>query len=229
MQAGLSSDTLELDVRLIPLVAGRQGGELERVMHATRTNIYMPQVPLDTQASVEWDSDKRFSAVIRITGQSKDVAEAKTRLKVLSSEVKGQTKTKQIICLAKKLDWLHTHQRDALRKIMHDNATLLILPPVGSSTNVLIVLGTDSVYIERSVRAVMILICDFYTACLRRYSPPTPDLNAQIIKDMLDISRETGAEITLFPQYLEICGLKSLVVDAYKLMIATDYFSVCFI
>lgn len=69
--------------------------------------------------------------------------------------------------------------------------------------------------------------CLFYM----NYRYPSPSLNpaevnSQILTSMEAICKNTGAEIILHPQYIEICGHRTLVKKAYEQMISTDYFKV---
>jgi hypothetical protein len=115
---------------------------------------------------------------------------------------------------------------------MTSNAVLLVLPPIGSNTDTLIVIGDNQVYVDRSIRAVMLLICDFYVACIKKYGFSLSDRSryssetGSILASMESICRTTGAEIILHERFVEITGEKGLVRRAYEAMIATDYFKV---
>lgn len=51
-----------------------------------------------------------------------------------------------------------TERAEDLKAIMHDNATFIQFPPIGSSTSMITVYGDHRVNIQRSVRAIMQLV-----------------------------------------------------------------------
>jgi hypothetical protein len=60
--------------------------------------------------------------------------------------------------LPRKLDWMVIDRADELRSIMHDNATYIQLPPLGSSTSLITVFGDHRVNIQRTIRSIMQLV-----------------------------------------------------------------------
>ena len=60
--------------------------------------------------------------------------------------------------MPRKLDWAFLNAKEQLRKIIKDNAVYISLPPLGSNSNVVTVIGQNNVYIERAIRAIMILV-----------------------------------------------------------------------
>jgi len=49
-------------------------------------------------------------------------------------------------------------KREALKKIMQDNATFIEFPPIGSSNDTIFVYGDERVFVERTIRSIMLLV-----------------------------------------------------------------------
>lgn len=60
--------------------------------------------------------------------------------------------------LPRKLDWMVTERAEDLKALMHDNATFIQFPPIGSSTSLITVYGDHRVNIQRTIRAIMQLV-----------------------------------------------------------------------
>ncbi|KAJ3079842.1 hypothetical protein HK102_003473, partial [Quaeritorhiza haematococci] len=87
---------------------------------------------------------------------------------MLSFSIKRNTLTsRHVVCLPRKLDWIQVNCREKLRSIMVDNGTHATAPALGSNSNILTVIGDDRVYVERTIRAIMLLCCDFYVSCIQ--------------------------------------------------------------
>ena len=51
-----------------------------------------------------------------------------------------------------------TERADDLKALMHDNATFIQFPPIGSSTSLITVFGDHRVNIQRTIRSIMQLV-----------------------------------------------------------------------
>lgn len=58
------------------------------------------------------------------------------------------------------MDWMVTERADDLKALMHDNATYIQVPPIGSSTSLITVFGDHRVNIQRTIRSIMQLVCN---------------------------------------------------------------------
>lgn len=52
-----------------------------------------------------------------------------------------------------------TDRSEDLKALMHDNATFIQFPPIGSSTSLITVFGEQRVNVQRTIRSVMQLVC----------------------------------------------------------------------
>lgn len=78
--------------------------------------------------------------------------------------------SKDSTMLPRKMDWMVTERAEDLKALMHDNATYIEFPPVGSSNSLMNVYGDHRVNIQRTVRAVMQLVCTRHPRWSRRDS-----------------------------------------------------------
>lgn len=58
------------------------------------------------------------------------------------------------------MDWMVTERADDLKALMHDNATFIRFPPIGSSTSLITIFGDHRVTVQRTVRSIMQLVID---------------------------------------------------------------------
>jgi hypothetical protein len=135
---------------------------------------------------------------------------------------------------------------DELRAMMHDNATFIQLPPLGSSTSLLTVFGDHRVNIQRTVRSIMQLVsclststlaqahfssqaCSYYVASFWllpvQFNPllPPPSLNAnQVALILQQISGATGAEVVFKTMCFEMHGIEQEVRAAVAMVLELD-------
>ncbi|KAI8996183.1 hypothetical protein BC832DRAFT_535406, partial [Gaertneriomyces semiglobifer] len=221
--AGLHAEPFDLDPQLHPLLAGRKACILETVMHDTMTNIYMP-------TPFVYGADASYPRTIWITGRPEGVMSARDRLSRMGQQRSTMVQSKRLNILPRKLDWMLMNCKQTLRKIMRDNATYIGIPPLGTNTNHLVIVGDDRVYLERSCRAIMHMVCDFYVAGIQLGTPainqptPAPILSPlmHLINPLCRISQQTRAEVVIQKQYIEIYGLEAAVKSAYQAVSTLD-------
>ncbi|KAJ3036357.1 hypothetical protein HDV00_002773, partial [Rhizophlyctis rosea] len=228
--SGLYHEVVELDPKLQTIIAGRKRCILDAVMHDTMTNIYLPSPFAGMQSNRGMpggggdaaDPDK-YPYQIHITGEQMGVTQARDRLLQMAFTRKPLVATRAILCLPRKLDWMLINCKDQIKKIMTDNACFVSIPLLGSNSNILHVTGDDGVYLERAIRAVNLMCCDFYAAVIeitppqsRAPSPiafpPLPTLNAHLGR----ICQSARAEVVFSRSTLfEIYGLEAAVKSTF--------------
>ncbi|KAJ3126186.1 hypothetical protein HK098_007818 [Nowakowskiella sp. JEL0407] len=221
--AGLHVEHLDIDFRFHYIIAGRKKVILDRIMHETMTNIYLPRPFLTQAPPYRQDAEPGFNCnLIYISGDFDGVQQAKERILSIYKEATSTYSTRQITCLPRKLDLLFTTFRDKLNKLMYDNATCILIPPIGSNDNLLNIMGTNRVYIERTARALMILICDFYIATIQ-IDPNTLRVAPQHLYQIFDqIALESQADIFFQSHQIEISGLRDAVKLCYRRIVDLD-------
>ena len=112
---------------------------------------------------------------------------------------------------------------------MNDNGTFINLPPIGSQASLISVYGDHRVNIERSIRSVMQLVCQFYVASVWLlpvsfdvFMPP-PTINPSQVPSILrHIAVTSGAEAVFKSNCFEIHGLESEVRAAVQLVLELE-------
>ncbi|KAJ1558642.1 hypothetical protein HK096_008442, partial [Nowakowskiella sp. JEL0078] len=224
--AGLRVDKVDIDHRIHYLIAGRKKSAIDKIMHQTMTNIYIP-APFLAQLGSQRSSQQSeilldFNVnTIYITGDFEGVQQARDTLLTIASALPNNVITKQINCQSLKIDWLLSTKRDVLVKVMFDNGTFLLLPSLGSNENILSIMGVDRVYIERTARSLMILICEFYASSIHTEQNllRVPQLNHILGQ----ICQESAAEVIVQMQTIEIYGPKIAVKSAFTRMVELDF------
>ena len=192
-QSGLHAESCEIDNTLHAIIAGRKRNVLQTIQEETATNIYLPS-PLqgilgnDLTQSPSNNSPTTTQAnmnTIFITGEFFGVQRARDMLYQMSLSkvchhvtcsstyellIPTRNQSKQLISrdsavLPRKMDWMVTERAEDLKALMHDNATFIQFPPIGSSTSLITVIGDNRVNVQRTIRSIMQLVC-FRTSTL---------------------------------------------------------------
>jgi hypothetical protein len=229
--SGLHSEMCEIDKKLHTIIAGRKRSALQSIQEETATNIYLPS-PLQGHLGPELSPPNltdNMGRTIWITGEFFGFQRARDMLYQAST-----TKAKSIISrdtaiLPRKLDWMVTDRPEDLKSIMHDNATFIHFPPLGSSTSLISVYGDHRVNIQRTIRSIMQLACQFYVGSFwllpvqfNALLPP-PTLNPSQVSTLIkQISLTTGAEVVFKSMCFELHGLEHEVRAAVGMIMELD-------
>ncbi|KAF5377605.1 hypothetical protein D9615_005198 [Tricholomella constricta] len=229
--SGLHSEVCEIDHKLHAIIAGRKRSVLQSIQEETATNIYLPS-PLQGLMGPELASSAgnyRNSNVIWITGEFFGVQRARDMLFQVSVNKSKSVISRDTAILPRKLDWMVTDRADDLRSIMSDNATFIHFPPLGSSTSLITVYGDHRVNIQRTIRSIMQLACQYYVGSFwllpmqfNALLPPAT-LNASAVTTLLkQISMTTGAEVVFKSMCFEVHGLEHEVRSAVSMIMELD-------
>ncbi|KIY45344.1 hypothetical protein FISHEDRAFT_49267 [Fistulina hepatica ATCC 64428] len=230
--SGLHAESLEIDQKLLPIIAGKKRVVLQNVQEETATNIYLPS-PL--QGLVGPDPAPATEAVktsgtVWITGEFFNVQRARDMLYQLSSSKAKSIISRDTAILPRKLDWMVTDRSDDLKTIMSDNATFIQFPPIGSSTSLITVYGDHRVNVLRTIRCIMQLACQFYVAFFwllpsvqfNVLLPPAPVNSVQVAAIIQQISAASGAEVVFKNMCFEMHGLENEVRAAVAMVMELD-------
>ncbi|MBW0483608.1 hypothetical protein O181_023323 [Austropuccinia psidii MF-1] len=204
---GLLSEVCEIDYKLHCIIAGRKRSVVQSIQEETATNIYFPSTL--SGSGILGAQNPLLSAkrnMIFITGEYFGVQRAREMLFQVSIHKSKCIISRDTVMLPRKLDWLLMEKLPQLQQIMYDNGTFINFPPIGSQTSVLSVYGDHRVHIERTIRSLMRLACDFYVANVwllpnalqeiyKNGSQPALINQSEIQPDGNRISIESGAEI----------------------------------
>ncbi|KAI9512667.1 cytoplasmic protein [Russula earlei] len=235
--SGLHTEVCEIDQKLQAIVAGRKRHVLQSIQEETATNIYLPS-PLQGLVGPDASSPVTIApasslrpskSTVWISGEFFGVQRARDMLLQLSLNKSKGIISRDSAILPRKLDWLLTDRAEDLRAIMSDNATFIQFPPIGSSTSLITVFGDHRVNIQRTIRSVMQLACQFYVASFWLLPAqfnvllPPPTLNAtQVTTIIKQVSNATGAEVVFKSMCFEIHGLEHEVRNAVTLIMELD-------
>ncbi|SNX85155.1 probable KH domain protein [Melanopsichium pennsylvanicum] len=231
--SGLQSEVCEIDCKLHNIIGGRKRCVVQKIEEETGTNIYLPSSFLGTFGSA---LASRANGVaihqnqIHITGEFFGVQRARDMLFQVSMHKSKGIISRDAAILPRKLDWMLTERLEELRSIMIDNGTFVAFPLLGSQTSLISVFGDHRVNIERTIRSIMQLACQFYVASLWLlpvgfdvYMPTQPNLNpTQVAPVLKHVSNASGAEVVFKSNCFEIHGLETEVRTAVSALLDLD-------
>jgi hypothetical protein len=214
-------DTIRLELSLQNLVSGRHRKNIKMIESATGTAIYFPPVfPALFGYTPNGSVPLRNRDEIIITGGSmENILQAKKRLHDLVVSIK--TFVKDVHITTSKVDFILLERLDKIRKIVEANGSYALLPPLGNHSGVLRVQATDILNVERTVREIMGLTGQFYSASWWVTHPdpaqrlPTP---ADIQTMLPDICINSGCEITFEKLNFHINGSDDAVKAALSII-----------
>jgi hypothetical protein len=187
-------DTMNIDLSLHTLICGRARKKIKTIESATDTAIYFPPTFPNVHLYCPEGATRRPPDEVVITGPDEGrIYQAKHQLHELMLHAK--TYAKDVRITPTKTDHLLLDRLDKIQSIMEAHASFVLLPPIGRQHGVLRVQGLDILNVERTVREVMSLATQFYSAewkCSGLGRVPTE----QQIQTMLsDICASSGADV----------------------------------
>ncbi|PLW37301.1 hypothetical protein PCANC_15457 [Puccinia coronata f. sp. avenae] len=232
---GLHSEVCEIDYKLHHIIAGRKRSVIQSIQEETATNIYFPSVLsgggiLGARSASLVEKQN----IIFITGEFFGVQRAREMLFQVSMHKSKCIISRDTAMLPRKLDWLLMQKLPQLQEIMYDNGTFINFPPIGSQISVLSVYGDHRVHIERTIRSLMQLACEFYIANVwllpksiqdvyPNGSQPSTLNQAAIQSDGNRISTESGAEVVFkSTNSFEVYGTEKVTKRAVEKILELD-------
>ncbi|KAI0670118.1 cytoplasmic protein [Trametes maxima] len=237
--SGLHAESCEIDNTLHSIIAGKKRSMLQNIQEETATNIYLPS-PLQgilgpdfgqspSNGSPTGQVNKTNMNTIWITGEFFGVQRARDMLFQMSLNKGKQLISRDSAVLPRKMDWMVTERADDLKALMHDNATFIQFPPIGSSTSLITVIGDNRVNVQRTIRSIMQLACQFYVASLWLLPAqfnvlmPSTSLNpSQVSAILKQVSFASGAEVVFKGMCFEMHGLEHEVRAAVSMLLDLD-------
>ncbi|OSD06003.1 cytoplasmic protein [Trametes coccinea BRFM310] len=238
--SGLHAESCEIDNTLHSIIAGRKRSVLQTIQEETATNIYLPS-PLQGILGADFNQspsgnspnggvvNKTSMNTIWITGEFFGVQRARDMLYQMSLNKGKQLISRDSAILPRKMDWMVTERAEDLKTLMHDNATFVQFPPIGSSTSLITVIGDNRVNVQRTIRSIMQLACQFYVASLWLLPAqfnvlmPSTSLNpSQVSAILKQVSYASGAEVVFKGMCFEMHGLEHEVRAAVTMLLELD-------
>ncbi|KAJ6519587.1 cytoplasmic protein [Mycena sanguinolenta] len=232
--SGLHAEMCEIDHKLHAIIAGRKRAMLQSIQEETATNIYFPS-PLQGLIGPEHSgadaagANSRNGNVIWITGEFFGVQRARDMLFQMSVNKSKAVISRDTAILPRKLDWMVTDRADDLKSIVSDNATFIQFPPLGSSTSLITVYGDHRVNIQRTIRSIMALACNYYVGSFwllpvqfNALLPPATLNPSQVTNLLKQISVASGAEVVFKSMCFEMHGLEAEVRSAVNMVMELE-------
>ncbi|KAH7921146.1 cytoplasmic protein [Leucogyrophana mollusca] len=230
--SGLHAEMCEIDQQLHAIIAGRKRHVLQTIQEETATNIYLPsplQGLIGPDIGNPATSTRQNPNVIWITGEFFGVQRARDMLFQVSMNKHKSIISKETVIVPRKLDWMVLDRAEDLKSIMSDNATFIQFPPIGSLTSVVTVFGDHRVNVQRTIRSIMQLACQYYVASFwllpiqfNVLLPPTTLNTSQVTTLLKQISLSTGAEVVFKGMCFEMYGLEHEVRAAFNMILDLD-------
>lgn len=227
--SGLHSEACEIDYKLHNIVGGRKRCVIQTIQEETGTNIYLPTPFSGVLASNRSATIFSRQNTIYLTGEYFGVQRAKEMLFQVSLHKSKSIISRDTAVLPRKIDWMLLEKIEELRTIMMDDASFINLPMLGSQASLITVYGDNRVSIERTIRSVMQLACQFYIASVwllpptfdNFMSPPTLS-STQMTPLIKQVSNASGAEVVFKGNCFELHGLESEVRQGVLLLLDLD-------
>jgi hypothetical protein len=150
-------DTMKLELTMHTLICGRGRKNIKMIESATGTAIYFPPPFPRLFGYTPPGATRRPDDLVYITGEtSENILRAKQRLHDLVMSTK--VFVKPVMVTDTKLDAILLERLDKVRKIIENNGSYILLPPLGVQRGIVRVQGTDVLHVERTVRELMQLV-----------------------------------------------------------------------
>ncbi|KAF8585543.1 hypothetical protein K439DRAFT_1646564 [Ramaria rubella] len=237
---GLHTEVCEIDHKLHAIIASRKRSVIQTIQEETGTNIYFPAPlqghvgpacpPMDPAPSPPGSGAPRQNYnLIWVTGEFFGVQRARDMLVQLSLLKSKTVISRDTALVPRKLDWMLTDKMDELKTFMRDNGTYINFPSVGSQTSLISVFGDNRIHIQRTIRSIMQLACQFYVASFWllpihfNVLMPASTINpAQMPAVLKRIANASGAEVVFKSNCFEMHGLEHEVRAAVSMVLELD-------
>ncbi|EEA28730.1 hypothetical protein TMatcc_002919 [Talaromyces marneffei ATCC 18224] len=156
-------DAMKLELTMHTLVCGRTRKNIKLIEAVTDTAIYFPPPFPRIFGYTPPGAHRRSEDEVYITGENmENIARAKQKLRELVLGVKIYVK--DVVLSASKIDNILLDRLDKVRKVMEANGSYVLFPQLGSQRGLVRIQGTEVLHVERTVREIMALAGQFYSA-----------------------------------------------------------------
>ncbi|KAL1855145.1 hypothetical protein Plec18170_004561 [Paecilomyces lecythidis] len=156
-------DAMKLELTMHTLVCGRTRKNIKLIEAATNTAIYFPPPFPRIFGYTPPGANRRSEDEVYITGETQEnIARAKQKLRELVMGVKIYVK--DVMVSSSKIDQILLDRLDKVRKVMEMNGSYVLFPQLGSQRGLVRIQGTEVLHVERTVREIMALAGQFYSA-----------------------------------------------------------------
>ncbi|KAJ5679202.1 hypothetical protein N7462_007446 [Penicillium macrosclerotiorum] len=144
-------DAIKLELTMHTLVCGRTRKNIKLIEAATGTAIYFPLLSHESSATLP---------PVRIVEAKMKYTSRKLRELVMGVKIF----VKDVVVNSSKIDNILLDRLDKVRKVMEMNGSYVLFPQLGSQRGLVRIQGTEVLHVERTVREIMALAGQFYSA-----------------------------------------------------------------
>lgn len=156
-------DVMKLELTMHTLVCGRTRKNIKMIESATKTAIYFPPPFPRVFGYTPPGATRRSEDEVFITGETQErIGQAKQKLRELVMSVKIYVK--DVMVSSSKIDNILLDRLDKVRRVMETNGSYVLFPQLGSQRGMVRVQGTEVLHVERTVKEIMALAGQFYSA-----------------------------------------------------------------
>ncbi|KAM0789310.1 hypothetical protein ACM66B_000148 [Microbotryomycetes sp. NB124-2] len=227
--SGLHTEVCEIDYKLHNIISGRKRCVIQTIQEETGTNVYFP-TPFAEALSGPQPAPAGGQNIVFITGEFFGVQRARDMMYQVSMHKSKCVISRDSAMLPRKIDWMLQDRLEELRQIMNDNGTFVNFPALGSQASLISVYGDHRVHIERTIRAIMQIACQFYVASFWLlpitfdvFMPPPTVNTSQLPSILHHIANSSGAEAVFKSNCFEFHGLEHEVRLAVQLALELDF------
>jgi hypothetical protein len=203
---------MKFEHSLHQLVCGRHRKNIKLIESSTNTAIYFPPPFSQMYRYSPARAHRRDHTEIFITGENPaSIQLAKTKVHELLLSMRCLVKDVSIS--PPKIDSILLGRLEKIRKIIETHGTYVMFPLLGSRQEIVRVQATENIQADRTVREIMLLAGQFYTATW--WHSPQADARqptAADIRSMLhDISSHSGADVSYEKSTFTVTGVDEKV------------------
>jgi hypothetical protein len=214
-------DGMMFELSLHTVICGRSRKNIKLIESATNTAIYFPPPFSQVYRYCPAGAQRRNPEEIFITGETRqNIALAKQKIHELVTRTR--LFMKDAVVSAAKIDSILLSRLDKVRKIMETNGTFILFPALASQRSMVRIQGVEGLHVERTVRDIMSLTGQFYSASWWIQQPeamrtPSP---ADVRTMLSDICANSDADVSFEKLTFTITGSDDAVKAA--LMVIAD-------
>ncbi|KAJ4270055.1 hypothetical protein NW762_001728 [Fusarium torreyae] len=212
-------DGTKLDSSCHQLVCGRHRKNIKLIESSTGTAIYFPPPFSAMYRYCPPKATRRDPSDIFITGETPQAIElAKQKLHETVQRIRLYVK--DVTIPAAKIDSILLGRLDKVRKILEANGTFIMFPSLATQRNMVRVQGSEGLHVERTVREIMSLAGQFYSAgWFIQHADARQFPNPNDVRNMLvDICANSDADLSFDKLNFTITGSDDAVKSALQVI-----------
>ncbi|ROT38677.1 KH domain-containing protein [Sodiomyces alkalinus F11] len=215
-------DAVKLDMSLHQVICGRQRKNIKLIESSTGTAIYFPSPFSQMYRYCPPNAKRRDPNDILITGDTPQAIEL-AKQKIHDTVTRIRLYIKDVNIPAAKVDSIILNRLDKVRKILEANGTFVLFPTLAAGKSMVRVQGNEGLHVERTVREIMSLAGQFYSASWFLLPPEGHQMARQLpspddIRTLLgDVCANSDADVSFDNNFL-LSGSDDSVKTALMVM-----------